>query len=471
MLRFPFVAMLLSGVALSACTLAPAYERPVLPVAQAFPNATDGAGRGSAADLPVDAVFQDPRLRAVIALALSNNRDLRVAVANIERARAQYRVQRSDLLPTISASAAYTRSRTPASTSAAGVTADIEQYSAGVGFASYELDLFGRIRSLSAAALESYFATEEDRRTAQISLIAETANNYLILAADRDLLRIAQEALKTREDTLALSRRRFNAGATSQLDLRQAETLTEQARSDTATATANVAQAMNALRLVVGAEVPAELLPAAGVAEIAILPELPAGLPSEVLTQRPDVRSAEHSLKAQNANIGAARAAFFPSISLTGSAGSASPDIGGLFASGSGAWSFAPQVNLPIFTGGANRANLGAARANRDIAVAQYEKTVQTAFREVADALAVRATIRDQVAAQERLLVAATDSQRLSQIRYNRGVDSYLTLLDAQRTLYAAQQTLISAQLTEAANRVELYRAVGGGAPSDPKTS
>ncbi len=465
MRRLSVLAIALAAVALSACTLAPRFERPALPVARAWPAevASTTGTAASAGDLAWRQVFQDPRLQGVIDLALRENRDLRVAMGDIEKARAQYRVQRAELLPSIDAVASETRLHTPAAISQTGAALDTDQYSATVGFSAYELDLFGRVRSLSAAALQSFFAVQENRRTAQISLIAEVAGDYLTLAADQDQLKIVRDTLASREDGLRLSRKRFEAGATSQLDLRQFETLTEQSRSDLAEAVARVNQDRNALRLVVGAEIPADQAPQGDVAAIPLLADLPAGLPSEVLTRRPDVLAAEHTLEAQNADIGAARAAFFPRITLTGSTGSASNDLDGLFRAGTGSWSFVPQISLPLFAGGANIANLKGAKAGRDIAVAQYEKAVQTAFREAADALAVQATIRDRVSAQTRLVAAATDSQTLSQARYDRGVDSYLNLLDAQRTLYAARQTLLAAQLAEAANRVSLYKALGGG--------
>jgi multidrug efflux system outer membrane protein len=465
MFRPALIASLLAATALSGCTLAPAYQRPSLPVGQAWPTPmADQAAAPVAADLAWRDLFQDPRLQSMIELALAQNRDLRVAVGNIEQARAQYRIQRADLLPAIGATLSETRAHTPQATSQTGRAISTEQYSATVGFSAYELDLFGRVRSLNAAALQSFFASEENRRAVQISLIAEVAGNYLTLAADQDLLKVTQDTLASRQAGLDLGRKRFEAGATSQLDLRQAETLAEQARSDAAVATARVAQDLNALRLVVGAEIPANLLPDGNLTGIQIRSNLNPGLPSDVLTRRPDVRSAEHLLQARNADIGAARAAFFPRISLTGSTGGASTDLDSLFKAGTGAWSFAPQIVLPLFNGGANIANLASTKAGRDIAVAQYEKAIQTAFREVSDALAVRATIQDRIAAQQRLAAAAADTQRLTQARYDRGVDSYLSLLDAQRTFYAARQTLIAAQLAEATNRVELYKALGGGA-------
>lgn len=467
MLRRSLAILLAAATALCACTLAPPYVRPSLPVSSSWPLGAPAPGAVAAGDLAWREVFQDPRLQAVIELTLRHNRDLRVAVGDIERARAQYRVQRAQLLPTINAVGSEIHTLTPAGVSLIGKSFTLDQYSATVGFSAYELDLFGRIRSLSAAALQSYFATEEARRAVQISLIGEVASDYLILAADQDLLRVTQDTLKTREDDLALGRKRFEAGATSQLDLRQEETLAEQARSDLAIAVAQIAEDRNALTLVVGTEPPANLLPDGGLTDIRLRSDLEPGLPSEVLTRRPDVLSAEHSLEAQNANIGAARAAFFPRISLTGSTGSASPDLNGLFRAGTGTWSFTPQIVLPLFAGGANLANLHGAQAGRDIAVAQYEKAIQIAFREVADALAVRSTIQDRIAAQERLVTAAADVLRLTRARYDRGLDSYLALLDAQRTLYAARRTLLAAQLAEAVNRVVLYRALGGGSMSE----
>ena len=463
---------LLTASALSACTLAPATVRPALAVDNAWPIAqynTGGANTGSAvtaADLGWREVFIDPRLQGVIELSLSNNRDLRVAVLNIEKARAQYRVQRAALVPGVNATASGTRGENAASQTQPGVSRDVEAYSAGVGVTSYELDLFGRVRSLKDSALQSYLATAETRRSVQISLIAQTANSWLALAADQDLLALARDTLGTREEALKLTRSRFDAGAANQLDLRQAETLAETARSDVATYIAQVEQDKNALRLVVGADVPADLQPAGGLVTAQILADLPAGLPSDVLTRRPDVLAAEHQLTGSNADIGAARAAFFPRISLTGSAGVASGSLGSLFDSGNGAWSFAPSISLPIFNGGANVANLDSAKASRDIAVATYETTVQTAFREVADGLAVQSTIQDRVGSQERLVAAANDTVRLSRARYGAGIDSSLTLLDAQRTLYTSQQGLIGARLARATNLATLYKALGGGAPA-----
>jgi multidrug efflux system outer membrane protein len=458
---------LLAASALSACTLAPATVRPALAVDNAWPIAAANTGSAvTAADLGWREVFVDPRLQGVIELSLSNNRDLRVAVLNIEKARAQYRVQRAALLPGVDATATGTRGQSSSAQVIAGGDRTVEVYTAGVGVTSYELDIFGRVRSLKDAALQSYLATRETSRAVQISLIAQTANSWLALAADQDLLALSRDTLGTREESLRLTRSRFDAGAANQLDLRQAETLAETARSDVATFIAQVEQDKNALRLVVGADVPADLLPAGGLVTAQILPDLPAGLPSDVLVRRPDVLAAEHQLAGANANIGAARAAFFPTITLTGSTGVASNSLGSLFDSGNGAWSFAPRISLPIFNGGANVANLDSAKASRDIAVATYEKTVQTAFREVADGLAVQSTIQDRVGSQERLVAAANDTVRLSRARYGAGIDSSLTLLDAQRTLYTSQQGLIGARLARATNLATLYKALGGGAPA-----
>jgi multidrug efflux system outer membrane protein len=456
---------LLAASALSACTLAPKTVRPALAVDNAWPIAASNTGTASAADLAWRDVFIDPRLQGVIDLALANNRDLRVAVLNIEQSRAQYRIQRAALVPAVDATATGTKGESSSAQVIAGGDRSVEVYTANLGVASWEVDLFGRVRSLSNAALEKYLATQETSRSVQVSLIAQTASAWLNLAADEDLLALSQETLRTRQETMGLIQKRFEAGAISQLEVSQAQTLIEAARSDVATAVALVEQDKNALRLVVGADVPNDLLPAGGLVTAQILRDLPAGVPSDVLTRRPDVLAAEHQLAASNANIGAARAAFFPSISLTASTGVASNSLSSLFDSGNGAWTFVPRVNLPIFAGGANIANLDSAKAGRDIAVANYEKAVQTAFREVSDGLAVQSTIAERVGSQERLVAAANDTVRLSQARYGAGIDSSLAVLDAQRTLYTSQKTLIVARLARETNLATLYKALGGGAP------
>jgi len=465
------VKVLMASTALSACTLAPAYEKPVLPIAQAWPDgvASQPMGDGptqSAADLGWEAVYQDPRLQGVIRLAIEQNRDLRVAVLNIERARAQYRVQRAASLPALDAGLSGSKSRTPGELSGTGSAVDTESYSASLGVTAFELDLFGRVRSLNAAALQSYLATAETRRAVQISLIAETATAWATLAADQDLLSVSQNTLKSSEESLALTKRRQEGGAANLLEVRQAETLAEQARGDLAAAQAQVLRDRNALTLLAGAEVPVGLLPNGNLQDIAIRHDLPAGVPSEVLARRPDVLAAEHNLQGMNANIGAARANFFPRITLTANAGSASTELSGLFGSGSGVWSFAPAISLPIFDGGANAANLRVARADRDIALAQYDKTVQTAFREVSDSLAIQTTLNRRLEAATRLLVAAQDAERLSRIRYEQGIDSYLVLLDAQRTRYSAEKALVALWLVRAQTSATLYKALGGGTDS-----
>ena len=458
------LTLALAAALASGCTMIPSYERPAAPVAAGFPNAAPAAAEAA----PADAIawrdyFADARLREAIALALVNNRDLRVAALNIEKARAQYRIQRADLFPAVGASGGMNAQRLPEDLTSNGEAEVNRSYSATIGFSAYELDFFGRIRSLNAQALEIYLGTEEARRSAQISLAAEVANAWLTLAADRERLALARSTYETRQKSHDLTRRSFEAGAVSALDLHQAETLLHNARADAARYRSFVAQDENALALIVGAPVPAELLPATLTDSISAVAELPAGVPSEVLVRRPDILQAERALRAANASIGAARAAFFPSISLTAAAGSASSTLGGLFDGGSGTWSFIPQVRIPIFEAGRLQASLEVAEVQRDIHVAQYEKAIQSAFREVADALAERATLAEQLDARRRLVEATESGFRLSEARYKGGVDSYLGLLDAQRTLYAAELDLIGARQADAANRVTLYKVLGGG--------
>ncbi len=458
-------ALLMASTALTACaSMAPAYEKPALPVAQVWPDGAAAGQTTSAADLAWKEVYQDPRLQGVIQLALDQNRDLRVAVLNIERAQAQYRVQRASSVPSVDAGLSGSRSRTPGEVAGTPSAGEGESYSASLGVTAYELDFFGRVRSLNAAALQTYLATAETRRAVQISLIAETATAWATLAADQDLLTVSQNTLKSSEESLALTRRRQEGGAANLLEVRQAETLAEQARGDLAAAEAQVARDRNVLTLLAGTDVPAGLLPAGDLAQLAIRHDLPAGVPSDVLARRPDVQAAEHRLQGMNANIGAARAAFFPRITLTASAGAASTDLSGLFGGGSGAWSFAPAISLPIFDGGANSANLRVAKVDREVALAQYEKTVQTAFREVSDALATQTTLNRRLEAATRLLIAAQDAERLSRIRYEQGIDSYLVLLDAQRTRYSAEKALVALWLVRAQTSAGMYKALGGGA-------
>jgi multidrug efflux system outer membrane protein len=447
----------------SACSLIPDYQRPAAPVPASFPTAAQ-----ETAATPADAMawrdyFADAQLREVISLALTNNRDLRIAALNIEKARAQYRIQRADLFPTVGAVGGQTAQRLPGDLTSSGEAEINRQYSATVGFSAYELDFFGRIRSLNAQALELYLGTEEARRSAQISLVAEVASTWLTLAFDRERLALARNTYETRLKSHDLIRRSAEAGAVSALDLHQSQTLLQSARADVARFSTFAAQDENALALVAGAPVPAELLPATLTDTVSAVAELPAGVPSEVLARRPDILQAERALRAANASIGAARAAFFPSISLTAAAGTASSALSGLFDGGSGTWSFIPLIRIPIFEAGRLQASLEVAEVQSNINVAQYEKAIQTGFREVADALAERSMLAERLDARRKQVASTQAGFRLSDARYKGGVDSYLVLLDAQRTLYLAEQELIAVRLAEAANRVALYKVLGGG--------
>ena len=456
--------LVLATLAMSSgcASMAPHYERPALPVPATFPDATD-AGSSAAADISWQDFFADAKLRDAIGTALANNRDLRVAVLNIEQARAQYRIQDAQRLPTINAAGGASINRNPADLSPTGEASISRQYSATVGLSAYELDLFGRIKSLSDQALEQYLGTAETRRATQISLVAEVATTWLQWAADQEHLNYARQTLRTQDDAYKLTQRRVEIGSASNLTLRQQQFSVETARADVSRYTGLIATDRNALALLLGAPVPDSLAPESLAPNLNALPPLPAGLPSDLLLRRPDLLASERSLRAANANIGAARAAFYPRISLTASAGTGSAELSNLFGSGSGIWSFAPQITLPIFDGGANRANLDFANVSRDIRVAQYERAIQSAFREVADALAQRTTIGGQIDAQQSLVNAADEALMLSDARFTRGVDSYLTVLDAQRTLYSAQQDLINTRLAQLSNGVALYRALGGG--------
>jgi outer membrane protein, multidrug efflux system len=465
-LCFPVGAFL----CLAGCsTMAPAYKQPPTPVPAVWPNGpaykAPSAAREekAAADIPWQQFFVDGQLRKLIALALENNRDLRVAVLNIERSRAQYQIRSSDLVPKVDATASGTFERIPAGLSGTGNGMTNHQYKVNLGVSSYELDLFGRVRSLKDQALEQYLATEQARRSVQISLVTQVAASYLSLAADRELLHLAKDTLAIQQESYSLIKSRFEAGVDSSLTLNQAQTTVDTARVDIARYTTLVAQDENALALVVGSSLSTELLPQSLSDSLTYLKDLSPGLPSDVLLGRPDILQAEGNLRAANANIGAARAAFFPRITLVSSIGIGSDDLAGLFKSGSLAWKFAPQITLPIFDGGSNKANLTVAEVDRDIAVAGYEKAIQTAFREVADALAQRGTIDDQLAAQQSLSAATAESYRLSLARYEKGVDNFLTVLDSQRSLYGAQQNLISTRLARLANLVTLYKVLGGG--------
>jgi multidrug efflux system outer membrane protein len=456
--------ILTTASALGACSsMAPDLKRPPAPVPERFPQAGDVTG-AAAADRPWQQFFADERLRRLIDIALQNNRDLRLAVLNIEQARATAKAREADLWPTVNAG--ITGSRQPTATG--GV---VSLYSAGVQVAAYELDLFHRLGGLSDAAAAQLLASQEARKAVQISLIGSVANGHLALRADDALLRVTQQTLQTRQDSVRLTKLRFDNGASSALDVRNAESLLASAQVSLAQLTRQRLQDENALALLLGQPVPSDSAGDATGAEAGPLPDLPnvpAGLPSEVLTRRPDVRQAELQLMAANANIGAARAAFFPRLALTGSAGIASASLSGLFKAGTGAWSFAPQLLMPIFDAGRNQANLRGTEVARDIAVAQYEKAIQTAFREVADALAGLATLQDQLQAQRAQIQAEQGRVQLTELRYRNGAANALDLLDAQRSLFAAQLAQVQVQAQVQQNAVTLYRVLGGGwtAPS-----
>jgi len=442
------------GCLLAACnTMAPHYDRPAAPVAAAFPMAAASAAAPSTGVLPAtqpwQAYFKDARLDQLISASLANNRDLRVSMLNIEVARAQVGLSRANEFPTLDVAGSHTRET--------GLpTVD----TVGLAVAGYEVDLWGRVRSLTDAALAQLASTEEARKAAQISLIASVANAYYAMAGDQALLDVAKQTLDTRTDTLKLFQLRFDNGVTSSIDLQSNKSLVETARVAYVAAQRQRALDQNALELLIGGPLPAQMAPTPAWADMA-LPDVPTALPSEVLLARPDVRQAEQQLIAANANIGAARAAFFPTITLTGSYGTASPSLSGLF--DHAAWTFIPQVTLPIFDAGRNRNNLHVSEAQRDIATAQYEKAVQSAFRDVADALAGRATLVDQLSAQQAETDAEAERFKLSNLLFTNGVASSLDQLDAQRSLFASQQALVEVKLALLQNRIAVYRALGGG--------
>jgi multidrug efflux system outer membrane protein len=456
------IAFLLGG-----CTLTPKYKRPAAPVPPEWPTGGVYNETKTAASAPTvpelmwREFFTDARLQKIIEMALNNNRDLRLTALNVERARAYYGIQRGELLPSVNAVGSGSKERVPADLSSTGSARTAERYSVNLGISSWEIDFFGRIRSLKDRALEEYLATDEARRSAQILLVSAVANAYLTLAADREHLKLAGSTLETQEAAYNLIRRRYEVGLASELDLRRAQTQVDIARGDVARYTQLAAQDENALNLLIGSPLPPALLPAE-LGSVSPPKEISPGISSEVLLRRPDVLAAEHGLKAANANIGAARAAFFPRISLTTAIGTASADLSGLFKDGSGTWSFVPQIAIPIFDVRTWSA-YDVTKIEREISVAQYEKAIQAAFREVADALAVRGTVNQQIAAQQSLVDAVAETYRLSQARYSKGIDSYLGVLDAQRSLYGAQQGLIALHLAGVANQVTLYRVLGGG--------
>ncbi len=462
--RHMFAAGLL--VFLAGCTMIPKYERPEAAVPAAWPDGRPGEPESGSltnvASIPWQDFYVDPGLRQVIELALTNNRDLRAAVLRIEKTRELYRIQRADLLPTVKSSGFGTSQQLFANVDTFEKSVRVEYYTVNLGFSAYELDIFGRIRSLKARALEEYLATEQAARALQVSLLAEVAAAYLNLAAGRERLRIARATLENREAGLGLIRRRHEAGEAPELDVQRALGMAEAARADVAGLDGQLAIARNALALLAGAEVPNELLPETLESVTAGI-EIHAGLPSEVLQRRPDIMEAENLLRAANANIGAARAAFFPSVTLTGNYGTMDDQLSGLFQPGSWIWAFTPQITLPIFDSGRNSARLGGAKIDRDIALAQYEKAIQSAFREVADSLVQRNSILGQLKAQEMYVTAAESALRIAEGQYRHGDESYLAVLDSQRELYSAQQGLVAMRLAGLANLVTLYKALGGG--------
>ena len=455
-ITLPLLATLLAG-----CTLAPDYQRPASPAPGQYPAGAAYQDGPAATALPRDwqAVFHDPALRQLLAKAMANNSDLRVAMLNVEAYRAQYHIQRAELLPKISANAQGTRQYLPRRrTGGDGMISS--QQSATVGISAYELDLFGRLRSLSDQALLNYLATDEARRSAELSLITSVAGAYLTWRADQELLALSQQTLQADQQSLRLTQRQRRTGTLSALDQIQATTRVDSTRAAVARYTRLAAQDLNQLERLVGIAVRDDL-PGMALAEEQIA-RLPAGLPADLLQRRPDIRQAEYQLQAANANIGAARAAFFPSISLTANAGSSSRQLADLFDAGSGTWLFQPQINLPLFNAGSLRASLDYAKLQKDMQVARYEKSIQTAFQEVADGLAARSTYQSQLQAQRDLVAASQRYHDLAQNRYRNGIDSSLTFLDAQRSLFSAQQGLINDRLAQLLAEVNLYAALGG---------
>ena len=451
------IAALLAG-----CSFIPKYERPAAPVPEAFALAGNDvpATARAAADIDWKEYFTDPRLQRLIGIAQGNTRDLRVAMLNVEQARAQFQIQRAGQFPTVNAIASGTRQPSIVNGQYAN------QFQAGLGISAWEIDFFGSIGALKEQALAQFLATEEARKSAQISLVAAVASGWLTLMADEELLDISRRTLETREESVKLTRLRLEHGVSSELDSHQAESLAQAARATYAQQQRQRLLDENALALLLGQPLPDDIrasLPSMRLADAAPMQPLPAGLPSDLLQRRPDIRQAEQLLIGANANIGAARAAFFPRISLTAQFGSVSDELSGLFKSGSWAFSLAPQLALPIFDAGRNQAGLESARAGREIAVAQYEKSIQTAFREVSDALAGQATLQQQIDAQRAQTQADAKRLDLSDLRYRNGVASYLDLLDAQRSLYATEQALVQTRLQQLQNQVTLYKVLGGG--------
>ncbi|MEZ6993177.1 MULTISPECIES: efflux transporter outer membrane subunit [Aeromonas] len=447
------VTLLLGG-----CSMAPDYQRPELPQGATWQSNQTG----EAAVSSWRQQFLDPALQQLIATALENNRDLRIAALNVEAYEARYRIQRAAQLPTLAANGSGTRQQGSDDLSSTGQGTISSQYGANIGITAYELDLFGRIQSLKDQALETYLAQIETQRSTQIALVASVANAYLTLLADQELLALSEATLATEQESYGLTEHKYRLGAASEMELAQGRTALESAKVSLAQYQRQVKQDRNGLALLLGTSVPALMTEPATLAEVQ-LAAIPVGAPSSLLQQRPDILAAEHSLKAANANIGAARAAFFPTISLTATAGTASNQLSGLFDGGTGTWTFMPQINLPIFDGGKRIADLDVAEVSTKQAVASYEKSIQTAFKEVADTLGAQADYQQQLQAQQELVKASQTYFKLAEVRYEKGVDSYLTRLDAQRSLFSAKQGLITTHLAQLSNQIALYKAVGGG--------
>ena len=463
------IFFLLTGIIFftGSCTMAPKYIKPDTPVPAQWPAGTTHNKNKSdttapaVAELKWEIFFTDQKLQKIIKSALNNNLDLRLAALNVERMRALYGIKRAEILPVVNATGSGSKQRVPASLSTTGESMTEEQYGVNLGTAAWEIDFFGRIRSLKKQTLEEYLATDEARRSAQITIISEIARVYLTLAADLENLQLARSTLESQQAAYDLIQKQYKVGIATELYLRRAQIPVESARGSAANFTQLAAQDKNALNLLAGFSVSENLLPT-DLSNINPLKNISSGLSSKVLLNRPDIMAAEHRLKGAYAFIGAARAAFFPSISLTTSIGTASNELSGLFDSGSGIWNFAPKITLPIFDA-RTWAAFRVSKANQKIALTTYEKAVQSAFREVADALAIQSTINQQVSAQQSLVNAVKETYRLSNKRYIKGIDSYLGVLDAQRSLFAAEQGLITLRLAKLANQVRLYAVLGGG--------
>lgn len=454
------LVLLATGI-LSSCSMAPIYVRPDAPIENQFPGNTDSSTKTPASEIGWNEFFREPRLKALIAAAIENNRDLRLAALNIEEARALYNVQWADRLPTFQVEGETSRARSVSTSSPGMVTSG--NYTVGLGLSAFELDFFGRVKSLTDAALAQYLATEEAQRSVYISLVSEVAKTYLTERAQTKQIELAKKSYESYKHSYELMQKRYEVGASSALELRQYETLMQSALVSLSTLERQRAQTENALVILIGGKQIKDLPPPHDLSEDDILQDIPAGLPSDLLANRPDIRQYEQLLKAANANIGAARAAFFPRITLTAFAGTASSSLSGLFDAGTGAWTFTPQLTLPIFDAGRNMANLDLAEARKNIAIVNYEKAIQTAFKEVADALTARDWLNEQVKAQAAVLNSETERLKLSEARYNNGIASSLEVFDAQRQQFAAEQSLVDARLTRLINAVELYRSLGGG--------